>query len=128
MLLLTSRGAAGQDGQRVRGSVRSRAEAGHHSRGRADLPQEAAHSLSGLPQKAADALRGLLEEVGHGGARSRQPAVQVTVVDVDGKQNGVQTWGAAGGREADEAECLLGISYTERDGAERKSDRQSAST
>lgn len=92
LLFPTSRGAAWQNRQRVRGSVRPGGEARHHRRGGADLSQQAGDALSRLLQQAADALRGLFEEVGHGRARSScHPTVQVAVVDVDGKQNGVQT-------------------------------------
>lgn len=93
VLLPTSGGAARQNGQRVGGAVRSGREARHHGRGGADLPQQAADSLCGLLQQAAEALRGLLQEAGHGGGAPRRPAVQVAVVDVDGEQDGVQTWG-----------------------------------
>lgn len=64
--------------------MHSGGEAGHYSRGGADLSQQAAHTLSGLFPQAADALRGLLEEVGHRGApASGHRTIQVTVVDVD---------------------------------------------
>lgn len=83
---ITSGGAPWQHRQRVWSSIHSGTEAGNHSRGGADLPQQAAHALGGLLPQAADALRGLFEEVGHRGAwASSQPTVQVAVVNVDGK-------------------------------------------
>lgn len=91
LLFLTSRGAAGQYRQGVQGVVHSGGEARHHRRSGADLSQKAADPLSRLFPQAPDPLRGLLEEVGHRGSpASTQASVQISVVNVDGKQDGVQ--------------------------------------
>lgn len=89
---ITSRGASWQHRQWVWSSAHSGTKAWNSS-GSADLPQQAAHTMGGLLPQAADALGRLFEEVRHQGAwSSSQSAVQVAVVNVDGKQDGVETW------------------------------------
>lgn len=92
----TCGGAAWQHREGIGCLLRARGEARHDGSGRSDLAQQAAHALRGLLPQAAHTLRGLLQQVGHCGAtatRARSTTalpVQVGVVDVNGKEDGVE--------------------------------------